>query len=86
MIKVTLKNNATPTPKKNPYPCLMLGTGGSIVLMTSAIDDPMGGTMGVGVLLRVTDGVGTNQLYKSTGKWPLSEFTLYKGKFIIENM
>lgn len=77
MIKTTLKNNATPTPKKNPYPCLMLGTCGSVVLMTSGKAG-----VGVGTLLR---GVAVDELYKSTGKWPLSEFTLYKGKFIMEN-
>lgn len=80
MIKSTLRNTSPPVAKKNPYPCLMIGTGGSIVLMTSANDK-----MGVGTLLRVTDGIGTNELYKSTGKWPLSEFTLYKGKIILEN-
>ena len=80
MIKVSLNDGKTPRPKKNPYPCLMHGSGGSIVLMTSDV-----GSMGTGTLLRVTDGVGINGLYKSTGKWPLSEFTLYKGKVVIEN-
>ena len=79
MIKVTRKDKVQP-PKKDKYPCLMMGNAGSIVLMTSAVNG-----MGEGVLLEVDNGISRQYLYKNTGKWPLSEFTLYAGKFIIEN-
>ena len=78
MITSTRKDKVTP--KKNKYPCLMIGLAGSMVIMLS--DD---GEFGRGTLVQSPTSVGHRELYLSTNGWPIKDFKPYDGKIILEN-